>query len=365
MKKLNIRKAIMYFAYQHLNLNMQIKLFKLLNYNQPCGYGEIYSVSVQKAFDKYLNEDEKQDKDLLESLKNDMIYCWCKFKALPYEYFLYDFRHKNDKERDEYETDIDRVLSLRKTVNNKVFLNEINNKYNLYCKAKSFFAREAIVVSSEADRNTFMQFVQAHPHIFCKPLKSSEGRGALSVDIDSQQTACQLFAQLIEQPGGYIIEEKIVQVDEMAFWNPTSVNTIRIPTFYRNNTFTVIWTRMRMGQKGSVVDNVAAGGFVVNVDPATGIVVSDGVDENYNRFEIHPDLHVRFKDWQVPRWNELLETVEKLHRQLFPNHVYVAWDFALTEKGWVLVEGNWGKLLGYQLASKVGVKKEFHELIGV
>ena len=25
------------------------------------------------------------------------------------------------------------------------------------------------------------------------------------------------------------------------------------------------------------------------------------------------------------------------------DHIYVGWDFALTDNGWVLIEGNWGQ----------------------
>jgi hypothetical protein len=40
------------------------------------------------------------------------------------------------------------------------------------------------------------------------------------------------------------------------------------------------------------------------------------------------------------------------------NHVYIGWDFTLTEKGWVLIEGNWGQFVG-QYIDKEGIKKQF------
>ena len=150
----------------------------------------------------------------------------------------------------------------------------------------------------------------------------------------------------------------------MAQWNATSVNTIRIPTFLRDGKFTVIWTRMRTGKKGAIVDNAGQGGIVVNVDPVNGVVTTDGIDEAFHHFEVHPDARLPFKGWQVPRWEELLSTVERLHRSVFSRHIYVAWDFALTDEGWVVIEGNWGQLLGQQTASQKGVRKEFHRLMG-
>ena len=62
----------------------------------------------------------------------------------------------------------------------------------------------------------------------------------------------------------------------------------------------------------------------------------------------------------MPQWKELLSTVEEVHRKCMPSHIYIGWDFALTENGWVLIEGNWGQLVN-QYVDKVGLKKKFME----
>ena len=172
------------------------------------------------------------------------------------------------------------------------------------------------------------------------------------------------FSELLEEHPAWIIEELICQAAEMAQWNESSVNTVRVPTFLCNGKFTVIWTRMRTGKKGAIVDNLGSNGIVVSVDPQSGTVTSDGVDNSNNHFEIHPDSGLKFKGWQVPRWAELLQTAEELHRKVFGKHVYIAWDFALTDNGWVLVEGNWGQLLGQQTTTQIGLRRKFHELVG-
>lgn len=66
--------------------------------------------------------------------------------------------------------------------------------------------------------------------------------------------------------------------------------------------------------------------------------------------------------WQVPRWNELLRLTETAHRQM-PQHKYIAYDFALTKNGWVMIEGNWGQYICQQTATQSGAKKKFRELI--
>lgn len=43
-------------------------------------------------------------------------------------------------------------------------------------------------------------------------------------------------------------------------------------------------------------------------------------------------------------------------------HKYIAWDFAYTPNGWVLIEGNWGQFLS-QFATGKGLRKQFEKLI--
>lgn len=88
---------------------------------------------------------------------------------------------------------------------------------------------------------------------------------------------------------------------------------------------------------------------------------SVGANEHGDLKESHPDSNIKFKGFKVPRWNELVMLATKCHRQI-PDHKYVGWDFALTENGWVLLEGNWGQMV-VQIPMKKGIKKEFISLI--
>ena len=94
----------------------------------------------------------------------------------------------------------------------------------------------------------------------------------------------------------------------------------------------------------------------------TGTIITDGKDEKNNIYVSHPDSGVVYKGWQVPRWTELILLVEKLHKTM-SKHKYVAWDFALTNEGWVLIEGNWGQFVCQQSCMGRGFKKDFLELI--
>ena len=361
MKALN---SFLSFIPQPVRNKLKYWHFRLFRLNKPCGYGEVYRVTMQKALNTFVVPELRQDSRYIRFLKKDIIKCWILYHALPYEYFLFQFEHKNHLERFSFETDMDRLITLRRVSSFEMFQKQINDKYEFYLLARDFFKRDAIRLDSEVSFDKFASFVRSHPSVFYKPLKSSKGKGAGKYDYSSIESIRYLYDELLAEGGAWMVEERITQSWEMAQWNESSVNTIRVPSFLKDGKFTVIWTRMRMGKKGSIVDNAGAGGIVVNVDPYTGVIASDGIDESYNHFSFHPDSGLVFKGWKVPRWNELLNTVEKIHRTIFNQHIYIAWDFALTDDGWVVIEGNWGQLLGYQTASQKGVRYQFHELVG-
>ncbi len=357
---MSLKRAI----YNHLPLALKSIAFKKRMMDTICGYDKPFRVMLNEAFDTYLPENERNDQALIHKLTDDIIKCWLQYKALPYEYFLFNFRKRNASERWEFETDMDRIDTLCKITPPQVFVEEIKNKYNFYLLTKPYFKRNAIKIDKQSSVDEFVDFIHKHGSVFIKPLDTSKGEGIRSFAYIDDESSRHCFSELQEEHPAWIVEERIRQAAEMAQWNESSVNTVRVPTFLCNDKFTVIWTRMRTGKKGAIVDNLGSNGIVVSVDPQSGTLTSDGFDNSNNHFEAHPDSGLKFKGWRVPKWDELLQTVEELHRNIFGKHVYIAWDFALTDDGWALVEGNWGQLLGQQTTTQIGVRRKFHELVG-
>ena len=210
----------------------------------------------------------------------------------------------------------------------------------------------------------FVEFARRNHDLFVKNNSLSKGRGAALYHIECEEDAENLFNQLINSGDRWVIEEKIVQHPLMSLWNESSVNTVRLPAVLNNGQFTVFGPCLRMGRVGSIVDNASAGGVFAVIDVETGCLCSDGFDDKTGKYYTkHPDSGITFRGWQIPMWKELLETAEKIHRKI-PHQKYIGWDFALTENGWVVVEGNWGQLLS-QYNDHIGLKKLFFKLLNV
>lgn len=306
----------------------------------------------------YLNHDELQNEALLKSIYHDIKQCYYKYKMTPQEYFLFELRNKNSEERESYLSD-SMIMKYAAERNGRLIHDtELNNKYNFYTINQHFFNRDAILFNISTSAEQFTDFAIKTKRIIAKPNKSALGSGVEIFTVLSQEDAEKIFKYLRKKGKEYIIEEVISQSPEMAVWNQSSVNTIRINSFLSNGIFNILSPFMRTGRKGCIVDNGGQGGIFASIDKNTGLVMTPGMDEKGNSYDKHPDTGILYFGWQVPQWDKLLHLVEMVHRNMH-KHVYVSWDFALSNNGWVLIEGNWGEFVAQQMTNKRGFKKDF------
>ncbi len=148
-----------------------------------------------------------------------------------------------------------------------------------------------------------------------------------------------------------LFEERITQTEQISKINPSSVNTVRFMTaLYPNKEVKVIATFMKIGRKGSDVDNAGGGG---NVDCA--IDVNSGSCYNtlqFNSFadikhvKNHPDTNTTIEGLIIDNWSNIVEQV-KGYQSRIPYLKMIGWDVALTDEGPVIIEiNNWWDTTG-------------------
>lgn len=332
-------------------------------------FSKAYDAEIEKSFKDYLKPEELSDVKLRAELKKDIKCCDKLIMAKPYEYFFLSLRNKSTKERMQFVTDKYMLQTMSIHDCRTIHDVELNDKYNFYLLAKPFFKRRVVRIDSETNRKEFINISKfivsggGNSMIF-KPIHLGCGSGIFVGDISTPDKANELFSRLIDAGGGWIAEELIKQTYYMAQWNKTSVNTVRLLSFSTSNGICFTTSFIRTGREGAVVDNGGAGGIFAAIDEKTGVIITDGMDELANSYVEHPDSHVKFKGWKIPRWKELLETASALHSTVFPNIKYVGWDFALTDQGWVVIEGNWGQFI-HQAATGIGLRPIFDKYIGL
>ena len=238
----------------------------------------------------------------------------------------------------------------------------LKDKFMFYTALKDFYKRDAVRIKGEEDRLSFLSFCNRHHHIFAKMEKGACGIGAKSFTIHDDEEAGKVFNELVGY-GEWIVEELIKQDSAISAFNSSSVNTVRFPSFKHNGTVKCVFPCMRFGRAGSIVDNSTLGGVTVAIDDKTGELFPYARDENGDVHLVHPDSKVPFRGFRVPQWDSLLELVKKAHLALPDNQVYVAFDLAFSDRGWRVVEGNWGDWFLQQFTRKQGLKKEFVSLL--
>lgn len=316
-------------------------------------------VSIDKVTERFKNKEE-YDSEYLKTIKRDIKKSYIKYLAKPVEYFLFDFENKTASQRKKYLTDIQKDAYCEKYDGIANF-NDLSDKFLFYGKMKKFYHRDACLIAGLSDKPLFLSFVSKHPLFIVKPNIGSFGQNSRIINTLDAYAADDIFNDLLKA-GSWIVEEIIHQVPEMAKFNNSSVNSVRVPTFMSHGEVVVYGTIMRTGRAGSVVDNAGQGGIFFRIDEKTGISISDGFTETGCRYKKHPESGVEFKGFQVPQWKDLLSLAMECHKTL-PKHKYIGWDFALTENGWVLIEGNWGQFLCQQVSEEKPMKNEFVSLI--
>ncbi len=299
-------------------------------------------------------------KELLKDVRNEFL----DNHFRPDEYFLYDFWHKSKKERKQYlsQKEKNRILYDFYSPEGDRIVWQLQDKYTFYTLATPFFKRQVIKVQDRNDWNQFSDFCHKHPNMICKVINKGCGVGIWKASVNSEKQAKDLFQKLTDS-GEYVVEELIIQDEAMASFNDSSVNTVRYPSYRHGDKTIGAYPCIRFGRKGSVVDNAGQGGIFASIDIATGKISTCGYDEKGNMYDVHPDSGLVIKDFQIPKWEELVVEARNAHLSLPPDHTYVAFDYALTEKGWILIEGNWGDFVVQQITLKRGLKYEFVSLL--
>ena len=178
--------------------------------------------------------------------------------------------------------------------------------------------------------------------VIIKPSRQSEGHGVQLINVKdgitdlSGKSIGQLFKDYKKD---FLIQNWVRQHEGMAALNPTSVNTMRILSYRSGMDVLIIYSVVRIGRSGSVVDNQCAGGISTTIDKdgklgkaAFGGFSTDNVAKT--------DTGIVLEGYHLPSYDKAIEMVKRLHLKL-PFFNIDGWDVAIQEDGEpVLIEFN-------------------------
>ena len=347
------------------------------------------SAALKLVDSRFPNLDDARKSEIVD----DLVLMARKFHYGYDEYFYYHFMDRTMEDRLSFVSDMvrcDFVRTLNKAVNQHVF----DDKGNCARRFAKFYHRDFCVVHKPliGKLNTInirsgirdvavgdggrwggqiadlQCFIDKHNRFIVKPVAGSCGKGVKIYNASDFANVSDLIKELLDSycvgwNGGFIAEEVIVQDKQMASLHPKSVNTVRLTTIkYDESKVDVIHPFMRIGRGGKVVDNGGAGGLLADIDYSTGKIFAC-MDENATVFEKHPDSGLDIIGFKIPHWEDALNLAKELALVVKGNR-YTGWDLALTDTGWVMVEGNpMGQFVGWQIPSQKGFMPEAQQIL--
>lgn len=278
------------------------------------------------------------------------------------EYMIFGFYNLSTGEQKKYLTDVEATRLMR----------PYNNDSEPYLKSKATFLKNFTrfihrgwLYVPKASYEEFCDFLHKYRTIALKPQYSSWGIGFFKLteeEFASKEDPKEFYQKLCE--GRYLAEEFVQSCKELAAFHPSSLNTLRVITFRNGDRFEVFGGGLRVGNNGLCVDNAHGGGIFCEIDPESGKIITDGLDEYSNSYVTHPMTGVPFKGMQILRWKEVVELCKEASKEL-PCLRVVGWDVAILEDGTLeLIEGNHSPGMNIvQAPAKHGVYERFSSML--
>ena len=178
--------------------------------------------------------------------------------------------------------------------------------------------------------------------LFIKPtIETGGGKGVSAFNLNDNvpNTEKKEFGQVLKDYNkNFIIQKKVEQHEIMSSLNPTSLNTLRVVSYLKNNEVFILSSIVRMGIKGSIIDNSSAGGVSCGIKP-NGSLKETGFKMSGEKSD-STSTGIKFGEIRLPFMTIVHDEVKKLHREV-PYFKMVSWDLAVDTKSEViLIEYN-------------------------
>lgn len=181
--------------------------------------------------------------------------------------------------------------------------------------------------NTEISKQEAIALLKKHPVFVSKIARGTGGgKGVRKIDLDEIEDKDSYLDELLS-PVDIEFEKVVRQNDFMAQFNPDSVNTIRFITLNINEKCTVLSAFIRMGSRGSFVDNLSGGDGVLVGLNKDGYLNDFGVDKNFNKIYQAP-TGIDLKGLRIPEYERIKQQMIDFHRKI-PFANLIGWDVTL------------------------------------
>lgn len=136
----------------------------------------------------------------------------------------------------------------------------------------------------------------------------------------------------------FIMQAVVKQHPDIAKLNPSSVNTIRVVSFFFEGEVHILSCILRVGAPNAKVDNIGAGGYACPIQ-VDGYLTPRAVNRKAEWVEENR-VGIKFADIKVPEFDKVIEVVKVSHKRL-AHFKLIGWDMSVDMEGEpVMIEYN-------------------------
>lgn len=142
------------------------------------------------------------------------------------------------------------------------------------------------------------------------------------------------FEYLNKYGSDFILQEALEQHSDMSFFNPSSVNTIRIGTYrsVKDEKVYILGSLIRIGKNGEIMDNAHAGGKYVGINPETGVVGNCAYDQYGQKTNIWNNVDFSTLHYRLPSWDKVIELAKYIGKKIIHARL-LALDICVDKNG--------------------------------
>lgn len=189
------------------------------------------------------------------------------------------------------------------------------------------------------DDNTLLKALSGNDRVFVKP--ATEAGGGREVDQFSlkdgklvNRSGLELTLKLLERvyKQSFIIQKPLTQHAFAAYFNSTSLNTIRVLT-YRSpvtNSINILQSVFRVGAKDQFLDNSRAGGYSIGMN-SKGKLNKFALKKDGSKFEKVNDISLADNDFTIPFFDQVIATARLIAEKNI-HHRMLALDMTIDEE---------------------------------
>lgn len=199
------------------------------------------------------------------------------------------------------------------------------------------------------DQSRLKAVLDSYDSLIVKDATNSDSGRGVSLFTRSQDRFINSQGESIEDViynGSYtdfIGQERVIQHPVLAQFNPTSVNTIRIATYFspEDNKAHILSSVIRMGATGKFIDNLHGGGKMVRVY-SDGCLAKECFNQYGEKFPVHNDVDFSSNNIIISDFHRVENLVTEMHARI-PCVKLIQWDASIDQNGTPeLIEYNIG-----------------------